>query len=104
MTFVFLLILIVVLTVIALVATGRISRTTPAEHDQQPTYVPTAPVGVEALRRTRFGIAFRGYRMDEVDRLIEQILLTMDQQATNGQGEVPVETGGNDNVRQGHTE
>jgi hypothetical protein len=31
-------------------------------------------------------------------------LLTMDQQATNGQGEVPVETGGNDNVRQGHTE
>jgi DivIVA domain-containing protein len=72
------LLLLAVLAVIAgvvLVVAGRVSPgLPPAEPDRAPTGVlPPDEVGPPDVERLRFSLAFRGYRMDEVDDVLDRL-------------------------------
>jgi DivIVA domain-containing protein len=42
-------------------------------HDRAVAAMPIGPIGAEDLRRVRFPSAFRGYRMDDVDALLDRL-------------------------------
>ena len=59
---------------VAVVAAGRGQPLGPAYDDAPDSLVPSdGPVTAEDLRRIRFPLAFRGYRMAEVDALLERL-------------------------------
>ncbi len=59
---------------IAAVAAGRGGPLAAAYDDRPDAIVPaTGPVRAEDLRRVRFSLAFRGYRMGEVDALLDRL-------------------------------
>ena len=59
---------------VAVVAAGRGAPMAPAYDDAPDTLVPAdGPITAEDLRRIRFPIAFRGYRMAEVDALLSRL-------------------------------
>jgi DivIVA domain-containing protein len=59
---------------IAVVASGRGAPMAPAYDDAPDSLVPTdGPITAETLRRIRFPLAFRGYRMAEVDALLDRL-------------------------------
>ena len=74
MTLLVLLGVLAVLCVAALVAVGRGDSLAEAEPDRSPLgELPPGDLRAEDLRSLRFSIAFRGYRMDEVDAVIERL-------------------------------
>ena len=59
---------------VAVVAAGRGAPMAPAYDDAPDSLVPSdGPVTADDLRRIRFPIAFRGYRMAEVDALLSRL-------------------------------
>lgn len=59
---------------VALVADGRGAPMAEAYDDRADATVPAdGPVSAEDLRRVRFPLAFRGYRMQEVDALLDRL-------------------------------
>ena len=59
---------------VALVAAGRGQPLEPAYDDSPDSLVPSeGPVTADDLRRIRFPLAVRGYRMAEVDALLERL-------------------------------
>jgi DivIVA domain-containing protein len=73
-TLVFVLTGIAILGVVAMVASGSGDGLEPAVSDRPGPWTPSGrPVGGDDLRRIRFGLALRGYRMGEVDRLLERL-------------------------------
>jgi DivIVA domain-containing protein len=59
---------------IAVIAAGRGAPMSPAYDDAPDSLVPAdEPVTAEDLRRIRFPLAFRGYRMAEVDALLNRL-------------------------------
>jgi DivIVA domain-containing protein len=59
---------------VAVVAAGRGTPMSPAYDDAPDTLVPgDGPVTADDLRRIRFPLAFRGYRMAEVDALLNRL-------------------------------
>jgi DivIVA domain-containing protein len=59
---------------VAVVAAGRGQPMGPAYDDAPDSLVPAdGPVTAEDLRRIRFPLAVRGYRMAEVDALLERL-------------------------------
>ena len=70
-----LLLILAVIAAIAVVATGRGGGLDPAEPDRSPTggLPAEAPVTREAVDGLRFSLAFRGYRMDEVDAVLDRL-------------------------------
>lgn len=59
---------------VAVVAAGRGEPMSEAERDRPEPLLPTdGPLGAEDLRRVRFSLAFRGYRMSEVDALLDRL-------------------------------
>lgn len=59
---------------VALVAAGRGEPLAPAYDDRPEVGVPAAgPLRAEHLRSARFGMVLRGYRMSEVDALLERL-------------------------------
>jgi DivIVA domain-containing protein len=59
---------------VAVVASGRGAPMTPAYDDAQDALVPAhGPITADDLRRIRFPLAFRGYRMAEVDALLQRL-------------------------------
>jgi DivIVA domain-containing protein len=59
---------------IAVVASGRGTPMAPAYDDASDALVPAAgPISADDLRRIRFPLAFRGYRMAEVDALLQRL-------------------------------
>lgn len=68
---------------IALMAAGKGAPLSEAYDDRPDATVPaTGPLSAPDLRRVRFSIALRGYRMSEVDALLDRLA---------GQLETPVE-------------
>ena len=58
---------------VALVASGR-TGALPEEYDDRPDVrVPAGPLRAADLRKVRFSLAFRGYRMSEVDTLLARL-------------------------------
>ena len=59
---------------VAALAAGRGTPMAPAYDDRPDALVPKGrPLRAEDLRRVRFSLAFRGYRMSEVDRLLDRL-------------------------------
>jgi len=59
---------------------GRGETQTPAELDRSPVELPDdRPVTADDIRALRISAAFRGYRMSEVDWLIDQFALVLEQ-------------------------
>ncbi len=73
---------------IALVAAGRGAPMAPAYDDRPDALVPRDRVlGPDDLRRVRFSLAFRGYRMSEVDTLLDRLAREMEDRETVDTGE-----------------
>ena len=63
-----------VLAVVALVVTGRGSGLPEAQPDRAPRGVlPDGPVSAADVDALRFSLGFRGYRMDEVDAVLDRL-------------------------------
>jgi len=59
---------------------GRGETQPPAELDRSPVELPDdRPVTSDDIRALRISVAFRGYRMTEVDWLIDQLAQTLDE-------------------------
>jgi len=64
---------------IAMVAAGRGAPMAPAYDDRPDATVPRdGVVGADDLRRVRFSLALRGYRMSEVDALLSRLAREME--------------------------
>jgi DivIVA domain-containing protein len=61
--------------VFALVAfvLGQFEGLRPAPPESGAVGIPDGPVEATAIDRTRFGLSFRGYRMDEVDAVLDRL-------------------------------
>ena len=72
--FVFVLTGIAILGAVALVASGSGDGLEPVATDRPgPWTPPDRAVSGDDVRRARFGVAFRGYRMSEVDQLLDRL-------------------------------
>jgi DivIVA domain-containing protein len=74
MMWLFAVLIVLALGGIAVVAAGRGAPMEPSYDDAPDSLVPAeGPVTADDLRRIRFPLAFRGYRMAEVDALLERL-------------------------------
>ena len=74
MTLLFLAVGVVIVVVIALLAVGRLGELPEAEPDRPPTLLPeTRLVESEDVDAVRFAVGLRGYRMDEVDDVLDRL-------------------------------
>jgi DivIVA domain-containing protein len=73
-TWFFAILIVLSLGAIAVVATGRGTPLADAWDDRPDATVPVeGPLRADDLRRVRFSLAFRGYRMSEVDALLDRL-------------------------------
>ena len=74
MTWFFAVLVVAVMGVVAVVATGRGGSMAESFDDRPDSRVPEdAPLTAGDLRRVRFSTALRGYRMAEVDALLDRL-------------------------------
>ncbi len=74
MMWLFAILIVLALGAVAVVAAGRGRPMDPAYDDAPDSLVPAeGPVTADDLRRIRFPLAVRGYRMAEVDALLERL-------------------------------
>lgn len=62
----------VVIFAIAAYLTGRLSGMSAAEPDAADDGLPSGPLRSRDIDRARFGLAFRGYHMSEVDAVLDR--------------------------------
>ncbi len=80
MTWVFAILAVLALGGVAVVAAGRGAPLAPAYDDRPDAVVPTdGPLSGDDLRRVRFSLALRGYRMSEVDALLDRLATEREQ-------------------------
>ncbi len=74
-----LLVVLAVIAGIAVVAAGRGTGLEPAEPDRSPRgALPPGEVSRPDVEGLRFTLALRGYRMDEVDEVLDRLLAELD--------------------------
>lgn len=74
MMWLFAILIVLALGAVAVVAAGRGTPMSPAYDDAPDSLVPRdGPITADDLRRIRFPLAFRGYRMAEVDALLDRL-------------------------------
>ncbi|WP_372729549.1 DivIVA domain-containing protein [Nocardioides sp.] len=74
MMWLFAILIVLALGGVALVAAGKGEPMTPAYDDRPDAGIPgTGPLAADDLRRVRFPLAVRGYRMSEVDALLDRL-------------------------------
>jgi len=74
MTWFFALLIVVAMGIVAVVATGRGGSMADVYDDRPDSRVQAdGPLTASDVRRVRFSTAFRGYRMSEVDALLDRI-------------------------------
>ncbi len=70
----FAILVVLVMGGVAALAAGRGAPMSEAYDDRPDALVPSdGPLGAEHVRRVRFSLAFRGYRMSEVDALLDRL-------------------------------
>lgn len=75
----FAILIVLALGAVALLGSGRGAGLAPAYDDQADATVPaTGDLAGDDLRRIRFPLAFRGYRMAEVDALLDRLATQLD--------------------------
>ncbi|WP_426241534.1 DivIVA domain-containing protein [Nocardioides sp. LHG3406-4] len=78
MTWLFAILIVLAMGGVALAASGRIG-TMPAAYDDRPdARVPAGDLTGDDLRRVRFSLGLRGYRMSEVDALLTRLADQLD--------------------------
>jgi DivIVA domain-containing protein len=89
MTWFFAVVVVAVLGAIAVVATGRGGSMAEAFDDRPDARVPDdGPLTARDLRRVRFSTAVRGYRMSEVDALLDRLASEREQAGPSGRPSV----------------
>jgi DivIVA domain-containing protein len=79
MTWVFAILIVAVIGVVAVAATGRGGAMAETFDDRPDSRVQAdGPLTSQDLRRVRFSTAFRGYRMSEVDALLDRLAAERD--------------------------
>lgn len=73
-------VVVLVLGGIALVAAGRGAPMMEEYDDRPDVVVPPGELRAEDLRRVRFAVTFRGYRMSEVDALLDRVAAQLDEE------------------------
>jgi DivIVA domain-containing protein len=72
--FVFMLVGFAVIAVVSLLAVGRLGELPDAEPDRAPLALPEdRPMAGDDVDAVRFAVAVRGYRMDEVDDVLDRL-------------------------------
>ena len=95
MTFVFLLAGIAVIAVVALLAVGRLGELPDVEPDRAPLALPDRPLVRDDVDSVRFAVGMRGYRMDEVDDVLDRLASEVSERdATIAQLEDQLRAGG----------
>jgi len=80
MTWFFAVLIVLAMGGVAMVASGRGGSMPPAYDDRPDLDLPEGrPVGADDLRRVRFPLALRGYRMSEVDALLARLATEMEE-------------------------
>jgi DivIVA domain-containing protein len=74
----FAILLVLLMGGVAVVASGRGQPLSEAYDDRPDPVLPVGDIGAEDLRRTRFSLALRGYRMSEVDALLDRLARQLD--------------------------
>jgi DivIVA domain-containing protein len=75
----FAILLVLLMGGIAIVASGRGRPLAEAYDDRPDVLLPVGDIAAEDLRRTRFSLAFRGYRMSEVDAVLDRLARQLDE-------------------------
>jgi DivIVA domain-containing protein len=70
---VFVLIAVVVVFVVAALAVGRGGGLEPVTPDLVRPSLPEGPISADDLVAVRFAVVFRGYRMDQVDAVLDRL-------------------------------
>lgn len=99
MMWVFAILIVLAMGGVAILASGRGAPLAEAYDDRPDALVPaTGRLGADDLRRVRFSIAMRGYRMSEVDALLDRLATEREAEAgaagepqvtSEGRGEEP---------------
>lgn len=90
MTWFFAVIVVAVMGGIAVVAAGRGGSMAETFDDRPDARVPAdGPLTAQDLRRVRFSTAVRGYRMSEVDALLDRLAAEMDPRTDRGRDDQP---------------
>jgi DivIVA domain-containing protein len=78
---------------VALLAAGRGAPMVEVYDDRPDSSVPaTGPLAADDLRRVRFSLAFRGYRMSEVDALLDRLASEREGEAAEPVAEPAIES------------
>lgn len=89
MMWVFAILIVLAMGGVAMLAAGKGAPLAESYDDRPDALVPaTGPLGADDLRRVRFSIALRGYRMSEVDALLDR--LASEREEGPASGEPPV--------------
>jgi DivIVA domain-containing protein len=85
MTWFFAILIVLVMGVIAVVASGRGGSMAEVYDDRPDSRVPAdRPLTSTDIRRVRFSTAFRGYRMSEVDALLDRVAAELEPPSAPG--------------------
>jgi DivIVA domain-containing protein len=95
MTWFFAILVVVLLGGVAVVASGRGGSMAETFDDRPDALVPgDRPLAAPDLRRVRFSTAFRGYRMSEVDALLDRLAAELELRGSRASDpRVPVDPG-----------
>ena len=87
MMWLFAILVVLVMGAVAAVAAGKGAPMVEVHPDRPDATVPAdGPLTAEDLRRVRFSLAFRGYRMSEVDALLQRLAAEREAPAVTGAG------------------
>ena len=87
MMWLFAVLVVLVMGGVAMVASGRGGSMAPAYDDRPDLALPAdRPIGAEDLRRVRFPLALRGYRMSDVDALLSRLATELEDAERDGSG------------------
>jgi DivIVA domain-containing protein len=79
----FAILVVLVMGGVAALAAGRGAPMSEAYDDRLDALVPSdRPLAADDIRRVRFSLAFRGYRMTEVDALLDRLARELDEART----------------------
>lgn len=92
----FAILLVLVMGAVAVVAAGRGQPMSQAYDDRPDPVLPVGEIGGDDLRRARFSLALRGYRMSEVDALLDRLARQLDAAPAETRTEAPPRVRGED--------
>lgn len=72
------LLVVLIIGATAVVASGRGGAMASSHPDRPDALVPRRDLTAQDLRQVRFSVGFRGYRMDEVDSLLQRLTMQLE--------------------------